>query len=133
MTAPVLPQFQSMLSIPTQSNNFIALQSAKITAGVAAGSVTFTALPGTNRVTYKITNTSSTIGAYICGSNSGAIVSAVASTTTPQPTSGTAISTCDYIGPGAILQQDFLPLTDTISCITGSSTAVLEISIGVGQ
>ena len=137
MTAPTLPSFQSLLSQPTQANNFVACQSAQRTVSNAGASgsqsVTFTAVPGNVRVTYKITNSGSK-GCYICGSNSGSIVAAVVSSSTPAPASGTAISTCDYVAAGSILQQDFLAGTDTISAIcAGTDTTTLEISVGFGQ
>jgi len=125
-----------MLSQPFISDNFIAMQSGLLTIGTGAisTSVTFTIIPSTQRVTYKISNTG-TKTAYVCGSNSSAIVPAVISTATPQPTSTLlSTSTCDAIPGGAILTQDYVGGVDTISaiCASGSNTT-LEISIGGGQ
>ncbi len=104
------PQMQSLLTVPVQSNNFIALQSASLAVSNAgstgSASVTFTDMSGTLRVTAKITN-SGTKGCYLASGNSTA--TAVASTSTPTPTSGAGVvATCDYIAAGAILQQDFI-------------------------
>lgn len=131
--APTAPRFQSQLSLPIQSNNFIALQSAQlaVTNGTST-SVTFTTTTGTLRVTAKITNSGSK-GCYLASGNGSA--AAVVSSSTPTPTTGTgAVATCDFIGPGAILQQDFIQGTNTFAAIcAGSDTTVLEISIGQGQ
>lgn len=133
------PASQSLLSVPIQSNNFIAVQSAKIivsnSGSSGSQSLTFTDVPGTVRITAKITN-SGTKGVYLAsGSSSGLPVIAVASTTTPQPASGTAaVATCDYIAAGAILTQDFVQGTDTFAAICGGSdTSTLEVSVGYGQ
>lgn len=128
------PALQSKLSPPITSNNFIAMQSALLSPGTASLSVTFTNIPSTQRVTLKISNTG-TKAAYVCGSNSGAVKVAVVSSATPQPTSGPAtVSNCDCIPSGAILTQDYVGGTDTLSaiCASGNSTT-LEISIGGGQ
>lgn len=135
MTISPPPQ-PSLLSQRQTANNFLALQSCNITATPIASSITFTNLPGNQPVTFKIFN-AGTSGkhAYVCGSNSAAIVSAVASTTNPQPTSGTnAVSTCDCAPAGAILTQDYIAGTDTLSviCASGIST-ILELSLGFGQ
>lgn len=132
MVAPTAPQYQSKLSLPIQSNNFIALQSAQLSVTNATGSVTFTTPTGTLRVTAKITN-SGTKGCYLASGIGSA--TAVVSTSTPTPASGTGVvATCDYIAAGAILQQDFIHLTNTFAAITGGSdTTTLEISIGTGQ
>lgn len=134
------PQHISQLSQRQTANNFVALQSCNITSiSSGASSITFTNLPKGSPVTLKAFNTgSSGKHAYICGSNSGAsggIVAAVASSTNPQPTSGTnAVSTCDCIPAGAILTQDYISGTDSWSviCASGISTN-LELSIGFGQ
>jgi hypothetical protein len=136
MSNPTPPVFQSQLSQPTIAANFIALQSALLTVGHASSTpVTFTVAPGTNRVTFKICNTG-TKTAYLAGSNSSvAVTPAVASSSTPTPTSGAnCVSTCDAIPAGSVLQQDFIMGTDTISAIcAGTDTTTLEISIGQGQ
>jgi len=127
-----------MLSAPIITDNFMAMQSAIMTIGTGAlsTSITFTILPSTQRVTYKFANTG-TKTVYICGSNSSNIIAAVASSSTPSPTStavaGT-ISNCNAIPGGAILTEDFPGGTDTISgiCVSGSNTT-MEISIGGGQ
>jgi len=130
------PRMRSMLSVPIITDNFMAMQSALLTIGTGAvsTSVTFTLIPSTQRITYKLANTG-TKTAYVCGSNSSNIIAAVASTSTPMPTS-TLLSTsiCNAIPGGAILTEDFPPGTDTISgiCKTGENTS-LEISIGGGQ
>ena len=130
------PNFQSLLTQPVQSNNFIALQSAQLSVSNSGGSgsqsVTFTDLAGTQRITAKITNS----GAKGCYLASGATTAtAVVSTSTPTPTSGTGVvATCDYIAAGAILQQDFIQGTNTFAAIcAGSDTTTLEISVGYGQ
>jgi len=125
-----------MLSAPTIADNFISMQSAVLTLGTASVStaITFTLIPSTNRVTYKLANTGNK-SKFICGSNSANVIAAVVSTSTPQPTS-TLISTsiCNCIPGGAILTEDFPGGTDTISgiCRAGENTS-LEISIGGGQ
>lgn len=134
--APVLPKFGSYFSQPVTANNFTPCQSAQLgvsNAGATGSqSVTFTVVPGgANRSTFKITN-SGTKGCYIAAGAGTA--TAVVSTTTPQPSSGTAVSNCDYVAAGAILTQDYPALTDTIAAIcNGTDTTALEISIGYGQ
>lgn len=135
------PGLFSLLSVPQQANNFIALQSAKLTVGTASTSVVFTNIPSANRITFKITNTnvnaggtvnSSPVGVYLASGSGSA--TAVASSTTPTPTTGTnAVSTCDFIGGGAIITQDYIAGTTTLAGITAAGSAVLEISIGTGQ
>ncbi len=127
------PRLQSMLSAPIVANNFLAIQSALLAAGTGSASVTFTNIPNTQRVTYKLTNTGSNT-AYLCGSNSAAVRVAVASSSTPQPTSGAVqVSNCDCLPAGAILTQDYVGGTDTISAIVSAGTTSIEISIGQGQ
>jgi hypothetical protein len=126
-----------MLSAPVLMNNFIAVQSALLSPGTGSMSVTFTNIPSTQRVTFKIANTG-TKTAYICGSGStstNGIVAAVASTATPQPTSTLiSTSTCDAIPAGSIHTLDYIAFTDTISAICGATNSTtLEISIGEGQ
>lgn len=126
------PQGFSYLSQPMTANNFIAVQSAKLSVTNSTGSITFTDLPGTQRVTVKITN-SGLKGCYLA---SGAgTATAVVSSSTPTPTSGTgAVATCDFIGAGAILTQDFVAGTNTFAAICGGSdSTTLEFSIGFGQ
>lgn len=134
MTSPL---FQSQLSMPVQTNNFTPVQSAQLTvsnAGTSGSqSVIFTVVPGTGRVTYKITN-SGTKGAYIATGVGAA--TAVVSTGTPTPAADApaTVATCDYIAAGAILTQDYAPGTNTIAAICGSTdVTVLEISTGFGQ
>lgn len=130
------PNFQSLLSLPVQANNFIATQSAQLpvsnSGGTGSASVTFTDVPGTGRVTLKIANTG-TKTCYLASGHGSA--TAVASTTTPQPASGTgAVANCDTIPAGAILTQDFVQGTDTWAAIcAGSDTTTLELSTGYGQ
>lgn len=135
MTNPTPPIYLSQLSQQMNANNFIALQSSKLSVTASTGHVTFTMSPGTQRVTFKITNTG-TKGVYLCGSNSSNIVAAVPSQDgVPLPASGNnVVSNCDYIAAGAILQQDYIQGTDTISAIcAGTDSSTLEISIGQGQ
>lgn len=126
------PNFQSLLSQPYTANNFIAVQSAKLAVTATTASITFTDLPGTQRITVKITN-SGTKGCYLA-SGAGA-ATAVVSSSTPTPTSGTGVvSTCDYVAAGSILTQDFIAGTNTFAAICGGSdSTTLEISVGYGQ
>lgn len=129
------PGLFSLLSVPQQANNFIALQSAILSPGTASASVTFTNIPSGNRVTFKICNTG-TKTAYVAGGNLvNSPPTAVAISATPTPTSGTAVvSTCNPVPAGAILTEDFVAGTDTIAAIcSGSNSTTLEISIGTGQ
>lgn len=130
---PAPPSLQSKLSMPVMANNFIAMQSASISPGTGNLSVTFTNIPSTQRVTYKISNTGSKT-AYVCGSNSSSPIAAIVATSTPQPTSTLiSTSTCDCIPSGAVEVLDYIGGVDTISaiCKTSESTT-LEISIGGG-
>ena len=130
------PPFQSMLTQPVQTNNFIAVQSAQRTVSNAGASgsqsITFTDLPGTQRITAKITNTG-VKGCYLASGKTTA--TAVVSSSTPQPASGTGVvANCDYIAAGAILNQDYIQGTDTFAAIcAGADTTTLEISVGYGQ
>lgn len=130
------PAFQSQLSQPFNSNNFIAVQSAQLTVSNtgASGSlnITFTDMPGTGRVTMKITN-SGTKGCYLASGKGSA--TAVVSTGTPTPANGTGVvATCDYIAAGSILTQDFIQGTNTFAAIcNGTDTTTLELSSGFGQ
>lgn len=130
------PNFQSLLSIPVQSNSFIACQSAQLTVSNSGASgsqsITFTDLPGTQRVTVKITN-SGQKGCYLASGNGSA--TAVVSTGTPTPANGTgAVATCDYIGAGTVHTLSFVQGTNTFAAIcSGSDTTTLEISTGYGQ
>ena len=133
--APTPPKFNSRLSQPVTVNNFTPLQSAKLTVSNAGGSgsqfVTFTVVPSTQRVSYKITN-SGTKGVYVAVGDGAAV--AVVSTGTPTPTTGSGVSTCDYIAAGAIITQDYPGGYDTIAAIcAGTDTSTLEISCGYGQ
>lgn len=127
-----LPTFVSPLAQPVTANNFIAIQSVQISVTSTTSSKTFTAIPGTLRVTMKITN-SGTKGCYISSGHTTA--TAVVSSGTPTPSAGTPIvATCDYVAAGSILTQDYIQGTDTIAAITaGSDTTTLEVSIGYGQ
>lgn len=129
---PTPPVYKSKLSQPITANNFVAIQSVKLAVTDTSASKTFTAVPGqTERTTLKITNSGSN-GCYLAAGKGSA--TAVASSATPTPTTGEGMSTCDYIGPGAILTQDYLAGYDTLAaiCAAGLSTT-LEISIGYGQ
>lgn len=134
------PPRPSQLSQRHTADNFIALQSCQILASPTASAITFTNLPGNQPVTYKLFNAgASGKHAYVCGSNSAvSVISAVASTTNPtaaQVGPGQFyVSNCDCAPAGAILTQDYIAGTDTISvvCASGNS-AVIEISLGVGQ
>jgi len=124
------PQLQSKLSVPQTANNFIAMQSAKLSVATASVSVTFTNIPSSQRVTFKLSNTGGA-SAYIASGNNTA--TAVLSSSTPQPTSGAAsVSNCDCIPAGAILTQDYVSDTNTLAFISAGTT-VIEISIGGGQ
>lgn len=132
-----LPNWQSMLTQPITANNFTPIQSVQLAVsnggGTGSASKTFTVVPGgATRTTLKITNSGSK-GCYLATGMTTA--TAVASSGTPTPTSGTPISAnCDYIAAGAILTQDYPALTDTIAAIcSGSDTTTLEVSIGWGQ
>ncbi len=127
-----LPTLQSSFTQPVSANNFIALQSVQMSVTSTTSSKTFTALPGTLRVTMKITN-SGTKGCYIASGKTTA--TAVVSSGTPAPASGNPIvANCDYVAAGSILTQDYIQGTDTLAAITsGSDTTTLEISIGFGQ
>ncbi len=134
------PPRPSQLSQRHTADNFLALQSCNITANPTASSITFTNLPGNQPVTLKVFNAgASGKHAYICGSNSAvSVVSAVASTTNPSAAQvgagGFYVSNCDCVPAGAILTQDYIGGTDTISVICASGiSAVLEISLGYGQ
>lgn len=128
--------FQSLLSQQMQANNFVAIQSAQLSVSNSGASgsqsITFTDVPGTIRVTAKITNSGSN-GCYLASGNTAA--TAVVSSGTPTPAASVgAVATCDYIAAGAILTQDFVQGTNTFAAICGSTnTTTLEISIGYGQ
>lgn len=126
------PPLVSKLSMPTMANNFVPLQSAAILpVGTGQQSLTFTNIPSTQRVTFKISNTGSN-GVYCATGNSAA--TAVLSSSTPQPTSGASIvSNCDIIPAGAILTQDYVAGTDTLAFITRAGTTNIEVTIGSGQ
>jgi hypothetical protein len=131
------PNYQSLLSAPIQTNNFIAIQSAQLSvsnAGVSGSqSVTFTAVPGMQRITAKITNSGSK-GCYVASGPGAA--TAVTSSSTPTPASSVTniVATCDFIAPGSILTQDYVQGTTTFAAIcAGSDTTTLEISVGFGQ
>lgn len=133
MANPSPPKLQSMLSMPIMSDNFIALQSASLNVGTAnSSSVTFTNIPSTQRVTYKLYN-SGTKDCFVAGGKTTA--TAIVASGTPSPTSGAAVvSNCDCIPHGAILTQDYVGGTDTIAAIcAGTDTTTLQISIGGGQ
>lgn len=128
------PNFQSLLSQPVQANNFVALQSARLSVTNGSSTpVTFTDLAGTLRITAKITNSGSK-GCYLASGVSGS-TTAVISSSTPTPTSGSGVvATCDYIAAGSILTQDYIQGTTTFAGICdGSDSTTLEISVGYGQ
>ncbi len=130
---PSPPQMVSKLSQPFMANNFLAMQSGVLSIGTGAQSLTFTNVPSSQRVTFKLANTGGN-AAYICCSNSANPLTAILSSSTPQPTSTLiSISTCDCIPAGAILTQDCVGKTDMISAITRSGTTAIEITIGGGQ
>ena len=128
--ATTLPSFQSQLSVPSAVNNFIAYQSAKMNATSSSSSVTFDAVPTTGRVTAVVAN-SGTVGAYLASGAGSA--TAVASTTSVSPSTGTAVSNCFYVAPGAIYTLDFIIGTNTFAIITAASTTTIEISVGAGS
>lgn len=130
------PAFKSQLSQTFTANNFIAVQSAQLAVSNAGGtgnaSLIFTDVPGTLRITAKITN-SGTKGCYMASGHGAA--TAVVSTSTPTPAAGDGVvATCDYIAAGSILTQDYVQGTNTFAAIcAGTDTTTLEISIGYGQ
>lgn len=126
------PPFQSQLSIPIQANNFVPVQSAHLAVTATSGSIVFTLVPGTLRITAKITNRGSK-GAYVAA-GIGAATAAVSSAT-PTPTSGSSVvSTCDYVAAGAIITQDYPQGYNTFAAIcAGSDSTDLEITVGYGQ
>jgi len=130
------PQMQSLLSIPVQQNSFIAVKSAQLTVSNAGASgsqsITFTDLPGAQRVSMKVTN-SGTKGCYLASGAGSA--TAVVSTATPTPANGAgAVATCDYIGAGTVQTLSFVAGTTTFAAIcAGTDTTTLELSAGYGQ
>lgn len=126
------PIFKSKLSQPFQANNFTPVQSAQLAVTASSGSIIFTDLPGTLRVTAKISNTG-TKNCYVATGAGSAM--AVVSSSTPTPANGTgAVATCDCIPAGAILTQDYVQGTTTFAAICGGSdSTTLEISVGYGQ
>lgn len=128
------PNYQSLLSSPIQTNNFIAIQSGQLSVtNGSSTSIVFTAVPGAQRITAKITNSGSK-GCYVA-SGAGA-ATAVVSSATPTPAASTTniVATCDYVAAGSILTQDYIQGTTTFAAIcAGSDTTTLEISIGFGQ
>lgn len=124
---------QSLLAQQIIAQNFVAQLSGKIVTSSSSSSFTFAPLTGVNRTTFKLTN-KGTKGAYI-GWGKGSATAVVS------PTTGTGSASCDYIGAGAILTQDFQSsagVVDTIAAIQGSdtqdnATTTIEISIGFGQ
>lgn len=130
------PRLTSMLSAPIITDNFMPYQSAQVVIGTGslAVNLTFTVATNTQRVTYKFANTGTKV-AYISVGPSATVVTAVVSTSTPQPTSTLiSYSICDCIPGGAILTQDYLGGSDTVSaiCKSGENTT-LEITAGGGQ
>lgn len=121
---------KSLLAQQVLDENFCPQLSAKITTSGTSQSVTFP-VTGIIRTTFKITN-KGTKGAYIGWGKT---------TATAVVSSGTPTASCDYIGAGAILTQDFqfsTGVVDTIAAIEGSDTqdnapTILEISVGFGQ
>lgn len=133
MANPTPPKLQSALSLQTQANNFIAVQSAFLSVSNSSSNIVFTCPIGTLRTTAKITNSGNN-GCYLAsGTNSTTV--AIVSSSSPQPTTGTNIvSNCDYVAAGAILTQDYLQGTLAFAAVcTGSNTTTLEISTGFGQ
>lgn len=124
MVSPYL--YNSQLAKVVNVENFCPQLSAKLTTSGSSSSITFPAVTGTIRTTFKITNKGNA-GAYIAWGNTTA--TAVAS-------SGTPAAGCDYIAAGAILTQDFQSSSgpvDTIAAIQDVSATTLEISYGFGQ
>ena len=139
----------TQISQHTTADNFIALQSAYIVATPSASSIGFTNLSGGAPITIKFFNDGSAGNtAYVCCSNSaasGGAVAAVASTTNPNFATqlfnagqGNAfsysISNCDSLPAGAVITQDYMAGTNTISVITPSGVSCkIEYSVGFGQ
>ena len=126
------PTGQSFLSQPMRINNFLAVQSAKLSVSNSSNSIRFTNVPGTIRITAEIANTG-TKGCYLASGQDAAV--AVVSTITPQPVSGNpSVSNCNYIAPGGTFTKDFVQGTNTFAAIcAGTDTTTLEISVGEGQ
>lgn len=133
-----LPNYQSQLAQQIQTQNFVAIQSGKLLVSNAGStgsrSIQFTNIPGTNRVTAKITNSGSK-GCYIAsGAGSATAIVSQDATVLPTVSSGSAVATCDFIASGAILTQDYIQGTDTWAFICGGSdTTTVEVSVGFGQ
>ncbi len=123
-------QGQNSLGQPVTSPNFVPLQSANLPVSTTSASVTFTIVPSTGPLVAKITN-DGLAGCYLAAGNGAA--TAITSSTAPMPVLGSTIicSNCDYIGAGAILQQNYPQGTTTFAAISNSTTA-LEISVGYG-
>ena len=143
------PPKPSQLSQRMTADNFIAFQAGYIVAMPSASSIGFTNPSGNQPVTIKFFN-DGTAGnsAYVCCSNSaasGGAVAAVASSTNPSFATqlfnagqgnaySASIANCDALPAGAVLTQDYLPGTNTISVIIPSvASARIEFSIGFGQ
>ena len=125
-----LPPFTGQISQQIAQNNFIANQSAQIDVTSVSSGVLFTAVPTTGRVSIIVANTG-IVGAYLASGVGSA--TAVASTTSPQPSTGPAIANCFYVAPGAIYTLDFILNTNYFAAVTASSSTTLEISVGSGS
>jgi len=128
--AVTLPSGQSMAQ-PVNYKNFMAYQSAKLSVENSSDSVTFTVPATAQNVTAKISNTG-TVGCYLASSTTSSATAILSVDETANPTTGEAVSNCDYIAPGTIQVLDFPPGTTTFAAITASSTTTLEISVGFG-
>lgn len=117
------PVVQSYLTQPVVIANFSALQSGLLAVSGTSGSITFSAIEGTTRVTAKITNK---------GSN-GAYVTAGVGAQTAVASSSTPAANCDYIAAGTIQIQDYPPGTNVFAAIQDVGATNLEISVGYGN
>lgn len=126
------------LSQPIRTGNFLPLQSVQLavsnSGGTGSASKTFTIVPGgSNATSFKWTNTG-TKGAYVATGVTTATAVASSGTVIPAATAIIVAATCDYVGAGCVLIQDYFPGTDTIAAICGGTdTTTLEVSIGYGQ
>lgn len=119
-------QYQSPLAQQVNPQNFSPSAFVKLAVAGTSASVKFTAITGTIRPTFVISNKGSN-GAYIAWGVGSA--TAVAATTSPQPYG-------HYIPAGVVetldLQSSTGP-TDTVAAIQDGGSTTLEISYGQGQ
>lgn len=103
--------------------NFNTVQSCSLAVGASSGPVTFTVVPGTQIVSFKVCNKGST-GAYIAAGIGSA--TAAASTATPA-------ANCDYMPANSTQVFDYPGGTNVFAAIQETTSTNLEISIGYGS